>query len=58
VVWEPGEATSPSYPIIGMEKAYRVYVLENELGKYYIGLSKDVERRLEQHNTGQSKWTA
>ena len=37
--------------------AYRVYVLENLEGKFYTGLSDDVARRLEQHNTGQSRWT-
>lgn len=38
-----------------METAYRVYVLENPTGRYYIGLSDDVESRLEQHNAGESK---
>ena len=36
---------------------YRVYVLQNEAGRFYIGLSDDVPRRLEQHNAGVSKWT-
>ena len=37
--------------------AYRVYVIQNHKGKFYIGLSDDVARRLEEHNTGQSRWT-
>jgi predicted GIY-YIG superfamily endonuclease len=36
---------------------YRVYVLENASGKYYIGLSDDVARRVRQHNAGISRWT-
>ena len=37
---------------------YRVYILRNEQGKRYIGLSEDVTTRLAQHNSGESKWTA
>jgi predicted GIY-YIG superfamily endonuclease len=37
---------------------YHVYVLRNSLGRHYIGLSEDVERRQIQHNAGLSKWTA
>jgi putative endonuclease len=40
-----------------MAGAYRVYVLQNSVGRFYIGLSDDVARRVEQHNTGQSRWT-
>ena len=36
---------------------YRVYVVQNPSGKFYIGLSDDVERRTTDHNTGVSKWT-
>ena len=36
---------------------YQVYVLRNPSGKFYIGLSENVETRLDQHNTGVSKWT-
>ena len=36
---------------------YRVYVIENPAGKRYIGISEDVTRRMQQHNTGISKWT-
>ena len=40
-----------------MGAAYRVYVLQNSEGKFYIGLSDDVPRRLREHNNGQSRWT-
>ena len=36
---------------------YRVYVIQNRERKFYIGLSDDVERRIEQHNVGVSTWT-
>ena len=36
---------------------FQVYVLVNEQGKNYIGLSDDVARRLIQQNEGLSKWT-
>jgi putative endonuclease len=36
---------------------YRVYVIQNREGKFYIGLSDDVDRRVQQHNSGVSKWT-
>ena len=39
-------------------KVYRVYVIRNSEGRLYIGLSEDVAHRLEQHNAGESKWTA
>ena len=37
---------------------YFVYVLRNATGKYYIGITEDVAGRLEQHNSGCSKWTS
>ena len=37
---------------------YQVYVLVNQAGKRYIGLSGDVAKRLADHNAGVSKWTA
>jgi len=40
-----------------MAKAYQVYVIQNEEGRFYIGMSEDVEVRLQQHNEGVSKWT-
>ena len=36
---------------------YRVYVIRNRVGKFYIGLSDDIGRRINQHNVGHSKWT-
>jgi putative endonuclease len=36
---------------------YRVYVIQNPAGKFYIGLSEDVDVRVQQHNDGVSKWT-
>ena len=36
---------------------YWVYVLRNPSGKFYVGLTKDVARRLNDHNTGRSEWT-
>jgi putative endonuclease len=40
------------------EQAYRVYVLQNADAKFYIGLSENVTARLDQHNSGVSKWTS
>ena len=42
-----------------MEEAigYRVYVMQNPDGRFYIGVSENVDVRLIQHNTGISKWT-
>ena len=36
---------------------YRVYVLQNPAGRFYIGLSEDVAVRLKQHDSGVSQWT-
>jgi putative endonuclease len=40
-----------------MSAIYRVYILRNSEGRFYIGLSDDVARRIEQHDSGQSRWT-
>ena len=40
-----------------MPATYRVYILRNCGGNFYVGLSDDVLRRVKQHNTGQSRWT-
>jgi len=37
---------------------YQVYILANSSGRHYIGLSEDVAKRIEDHNSGRSKWTA
>lgn len=36
---------------------YQVYVIQNEEGRFYIGLLEDVVTRLIDHNRGVSKWT-
>ncbi len=41
-----------------MSRVYQVYVLQNPANRFYIGLSENLERRLAQHNAGESKWTA
>ncbi len=40
-----------------MPAAYRVYVLQNPEAKFYIGLTDDILRRVDQHNSGVSRWT-
>ena len=40
-----------------MAPSYHVYVLQNAAGKYYIGVTEDILRRVEQHNSGDSRWT-
>ena len=40
------------------KKTFTVYVLQLENEKYYVGLSKDVDRRFQEHQTGVgAKWT-
>ena len=39
-------------------KLYRVYLIENAVGRRYIGISENVDKRLTDHNAGLSKWTA
>ncbi len=36
---------------------YQVYIVQNPAGKKYIGLSSNIENRLDQHNSGGSKYT-
>jgi putative endonuclease len=38
--------------------SYRVYLLQNDQGTRYIGITDDVGRRINDHNEGKSKWTA
>jgi putative endonuclease len=39
-------------------KVYRVYVLQNANGRWYVGVSENISLRVNQHNAGESKWTA
>ena len=40
-----------------MEKIYQAYVIQNPAGRFYIGLSEDVTKRLADHNASVSNWT-
>ena len=42
---------------MSVTNGYQVYVIRNATGKFYIGLSENVQIRLRQHNQGVSKWT-
>ena len=42
---------------IFMEQKYWVYILRSSEGKYYIGQTNDIERRLNEHEVGISIWT-
>ncbi len=37
--------------------AYTVYVLQSEEGHTYVGITNDLEGRLKEHNSGQSRFT-
>jgi predicted GIY-YIG superfamily endonuclease len=51
----PAPATTP--PPQMCVRAYRVYILQNAEGRFYIGLSENFGSRLNQHNANKSKWT-
>jgi len=34
---------------------YYVYIIRNETGKHYIGYTKDIENRVQEHNSGKTK---
>jgi len=36
---------------------YFVYMLENQKGRHYIGITTDLDRRLAEHNSGGAKST-
>ncbi|MDA3800131.1 MAG: GIY-YIG nuclease family protein [Kiritimatiellae bacterium] len=39
-------------------KKYQCYILWTESArKFYIGITEDLDHRLQQHNAGESKWT-
>ena len=52
-----GSNPAPATNFFPAAMPYRVYVIQNREGKFYIGLSDDVARRIDQHNSGESKWT-
>jgi putative endonuclease len=41
----------------GLSSMYRVYVIQNPEHRQYIGVSEDIGKRLNQHNSGISTWT-
>src|SRR5207302_328850 len=49
--------SSPRNQFLSFAVSYRVYASECRAELCYVGLSEDVARRVEQHNTGQSRWT-
>jgi putative endonuclease len=53
-----GSNPAPATNFLQLAVPYRVYVIQNREGKFYIGLSDDVDRRIEQHNIGDSRWTS
>ena len=52
-----GSNPAPATKFLSTAVTYRVYVIRNRVGKFYIGLSDDIGRRINQHNVGHSKWT-
>jgi putative endonuclease len=36
---------------------YSVYVIQNPQSRFYIGVSENIAKRLEDHNSGLSQWT-
>ena len=50
-------AGSNPAPATNLNAVYRVYVLRNLHGRFYVGLTDDISRRLDQHNQGISQWT-
>ena len=50
-------AGSNPAPATNFPAVYRVYVLRNSRGQFYVGLTDNIPRRLDQHNQGISRWT-
>ena len=40
-----------------MKMSFTVYILRSEEGKYYIGHTNNIERRLTEHRNGISTWS-
>ena len=40
-----------------IDTVYYVYVLRNTKGQLYIGSTDDLERRVQQHQQGETRWT-
>ncbi len=57
LIWTAGSNPAPATKSRRMPATYRVYILQNCEGGFYVGLSDDVAHRVEQHNTGHSRWT-
>ena len=47
-----GSNPAPATNFLAAAVSYRVYVIQNREGRFYIGLSDDVGRRINQHNAG------
>ena len=43
---------------MGTRSIYQVYVLQNSRGQKYIGLSGDIQKRIEKHNSMENRWTS
>src|SRR5947209_13567290 len=50
-------AGSNPAPATNFPAGYRVYVLRNSRWQFYVGLTDNIPRRLDQHNQGISRWT-
>jgi putative endonuclease len=52
-----GSNPAPATNLLEAAVPYRVYVIQNPDGKFYVGISDDVGRRIGQYNVGDSRWT-